>query len=126
MGVVHHSNYIRWFEEARTDILEQAGFGYNHMEELGIISPVLEVSAQYRSMTRYPETVRIETKVTEYNGIRMTLKYTVKDKITGEVRCIGTSRHCFLDHDGKLLKITQVCPEIDDVIAGLLSDSEEE
>lgn len=41
MGIVHHSNYIRWFEEARTYVLEEMGFGYKEMEHCGIISPVL-------------------------------------------------------------------------------------
>ena len=31
MGIVHHSNYIRWFEEARVDLLEQLGFGYRDL-----------------------------------------------------------------------------------------------
>ena len=35
MGIVHHSNYIRWFEEARVDLLEQLGFGYDRIEEAG-------------------------------------------------------------------------------------------
>ena len=37
MGIVHHSNYIRWFEEARSFLLEENGFGYKKMEESGII-----------------------------------------------------------------------------------------
>ena len=44
MGIVHHSNYIRWFEEARVDLLEQLGFGYDRIEEAGYSGPVLEVS----------------------------------------------------------------------------------
>ena len=51
MKIVHHSNYIRWFEEARTAWMEEGGFGYAKMEEAGIISPVLEVDAKYKSMT---------------------------------------------------------------------------
>ena len=47
MQIAHHSNYIRWFEEARTSALEEAGFGYAEMEAVGIISPVLTVSAEY-------------------------------------------------------------------------------
>ena len=39
MGIVHHSNYIRWFEEARTDFMEQMGLGYEQMEERGIVGP---------------------------------------------------------------------------------------
>ena len=37
MGIIHHSNYIRWFEEARVDAMEQAGIPYDKMEEMGII-----------------------------------------------------------------------------------------
>ena len=43
MGIVHHSNYIRWFEEARVDLLEQLGFGYDRIEEAGYSGPVLEI-----------------------------------------------------------------------------------
>ena len=49
MGIVHHSNYIRWFEEARVDVLDQIGIGYKKMEEAGVISPVLEVHAAYKT-----------------------------------------------------------------------------
>ena len=39
MGVVHHSNYIRWFEEARVFFMDQMGFGYDKMEKSGVIQP---------------------------------------------------------------------------------------
>ena len=48
MGIIHHSNYIRWFEEARTNLLDQMGFGYDQMEKLGIIVPVLEIACLYK------------------------------------------------------------------------------
>ncbi len=41
MGIVHHSNYIRWMEEARMDLMDQMGFSYKQMEDQEIISPVL-------------------------------------------------------------------------------------
>ena len=47
MGIIHHSNYIRWFEEARMDMMEQMGMGYAEMEKRGIISPVLSVHSEY-------------------------------------------------------------------------------
>ena len=54
MRVVHHSNYIRWFEEARVDLMEQMGMGYDRMEELGIASPVLGVEADYLGHRVHP------------------------------------------------------------------------
>lgn len=120
MGVVHHSNYIRWFEEARTFALEEAGFGYDKMEECGIISPVLEINAQYHKMTKYPDVVEIETKVTSYNGIKLTMSYVIKDKKTGEVRCTGESRHCFLDRDNRIMSVKKANPEVDAIFEQLL------
>lgn len=43
MGITHHSNYIKWMEEARIDWLEQIGHSYAKLEEQGIISPVIGV-----------------------------------------------------------------------------------
>ena len=51
MGVTHHSNYIRWMEEARVDLLEQIGWGYDRMESLGIQSPVTGVGCVYKAPT---------------------------------------------------------------------------
>ena len=79
MGIIHHSNYIRWFEEARVHMMEQLGMGYDAMEEAGVISPVISIHCEYKSMTRFGETVRIITNLKEYNGIRMTIEYTVLD-----------------------------------------------
>ena len=112
MGIVHHSNYIRWFEEARTYLLEEIGFGYKKMEEEGIISPVLSVQADYKTMTRYSDIVTIDVKIREYNGIKLTVGYTVSDKETGEVRCVGETRHCFLDTQGRPLSLKRSYPEI--------------
>ncbi len=112
MGIVHHSNYIRWFEEARSFVLDEMGFGYKKMEENGVISPVLTVNAQYRSMTRYGDTVGIQARIIKYNGIRLTLSYTISDKETHEVRCVGESSHCFLNKEGRPISLKRSFPEI--------------
>lgn len=112
MGIVHHSNYIRWFEEARTDVMEKMGFGYKEMERCGVISPVLSVNAEYKSMTYFYDTVLIETKVVSYNGIKLQLSYTVIDKETKEIRCTGESRHCFLNEQGQPVSLKRSYPDI--------------
>lgn len=105
MGIIHHSNYIRWFEEARVDYMEQLGVPYHIMEEAGVSIPVLSVSCEYKTMTRFGESVAILTKVVGYNGIRMSLEYEVKDKDTQIIRCSGKSDHCFLDKAGRPISI---------------------
>lgn len=121
MGIVHHSNYIRWFEEARVDVLDQIGIGYKKMEEAGVISPVLEVHAAYKTMTHFGDTVKIEASVQKYNGIILEIAYEVRDKKTEEIRCTGSSRHCFLDRQGKPVSLKKSYPEMDEGMKMLLS-----
>ena len=110
MGIVHHSNYIRWFESARMDLMKQLGISYKRMEEAGIISPVLGVSCEYKSMVHFDDEVLIEAKVSSYNGIKLSLNYTVTDKLSGELKTVGSSSHCFLNTQGKPVSLKKTAP----------------
>ena len=77
MGIVHHSNYIRWFEEARVDLLRAARLRLRPHRGRRLQRPVLEVSCQYKTMSKFGETVSIQAAITQYNGVRMTLHYDV-------------------------------------------------
>ncbi|MBE6008224.1 MAG: acyl-CoA thioesterase [Lachnospiraceae bacterium] len=115
MGITHHSNYIRWMEEARIDFLEQKGFGYDRVEELGIISPVVSVECKYKAVTKFAEEVEIVVFVESFNGIRLTLGYDMKNR-EGKTVCIAKSEHCFMDDKGKIINIAKVCPEFFEAI----------
>lgn len=122
MGIVHHSNYIRWFEEARTDFMEQMGIGFDKMEEQGIISPVLSVEADYLRMVHFGETVTIEAYIKEYNGIKLTVGYEIFSDRTDMVHCRGTSKHCFINREGRPLSLKQACIELHNVLNKGLED----
>ncbi len=112
MGIIHHSNYIRWFEEARVFFLESIGYPYDRLEQEGILSPVLEINCQYLSMTAFGDSVEIKTYVKAFNGVRMTFGYEIYDAATGEIRAKGSSSHCFIDKQKKLLSLKRSYPEI--------------
>ena len=102
MDCVHHSNYIRWFEEARTYLMDQGGFGYAQMEALGVVSPVLKAQAEYRAMARYGERVIVETTAEFYTGTPHRLSLPpCGTRATGTVRCLGRTEHCFLGEQGR-------------------------
>lgn len=111
MKVVHHSNYIRWFEECRIEMMEQGGLGYEKMEKAGIVCPVVSVSCRYESMTKFGEVVVIIPKVQKFNGIRLVISYEIRDKATKELRCTGESSHCFLDEKGHPVNLKKSSPE---------------
>lgn len=110
MGIVHHSNYIRWFEESRIDFLEQVGMPYEDMEAAGIICPVVSVECKYIGMTHFGDTVCICPRVEKFNGIRLILSYEIRDKKTGELKCTGKSSHCYLNENGRPVSLKNVCP----------------
>ena len=113
MGIIHHSNYIKWMEEARMDFMDQIGLNYKQMEAMEIISPVLSVEVNYRSMVHFDDTVVIETKIKKYTGIKLEVEYKMYDKETGELRTTATSSHCFLNRAGKPISLKRSYPELD-------------
>ena len=115
MNVIHHSNYIRWFEEARIDFMKKAGFPYDKMEAIGIMMPVLSAECKYRSSVRFGDTVLIETFISLFNGFKMEIQYKVTDKTTGELRASGSTSHCFTDMQMKPVRINKTHPEIYDI-----------
>ena len=110
MGIVHHSNYIRWMEEARIDFLSQIGWDYKTLEENGVISPVTAVNCKYKLTTKFYDIVTIKVSVEEFKGVKLKLRY----KMTrGEdIVCEASSEHCFLDRDGRILNIKRSHPDL--------------
>ena len=112
MGIVHHSNYIRYFEEARLDFMEQAGFDYAALENEGIISPVLSTSCRHREMLRYGDSMSIETHLVELGNVKYTFSYIIRDVSTNKIAAEGQTSHCFLNKDYKIISLKRVKPEI--------------
>ena len=109
MGITHHSNYIRFMEEARVWFLKEIGWGYDKMEEEGIISPVVSVSCNYKKTTTFPDEIAISVSVLEVNQVKLKLGYTMT---VGEtVVCTAESVHCFLSSSGKPISIQKQFPE---------------
>lgn len=116
MRIIHHAAYVHWMEEARVDIMEQIGFGYEKMESMGVYCPVLGVSTEYKSMVRFYEKVRIECRIAEYTGLKLTIKYRMTNLATGELCTLCESRHGFLDAEGHIISLKRQYPEIHQLI----------
>lgn len=113
MGITHHSNYIKWMEEARIDFLDQLGFGYAKLEEDGIVSPVVAVECQYKHSTAFDDVVKVHVCVEEFRGVRLTIRYTITNNKTGDLVLNGKTKHCFLDKDGRPIILKKKFPEFD-------------
>ncbi|WP_279327638.1 acyl-CoA thioesterase [Tetzosporium hominis] len=77
MGVVYHANYLVWLEMGRTQLIKDLGFDYAGLESKGYLSPVLDVSIQYKQSARYGDTVSVSTWIDSYSRLKTIYGYEV-------------------------------------------------
>ncbi len=121
MGIVHHSNYIRWMEEARVDFLGQIGWNYKKLEDNGIISPVTAVECKYRVSTFFDDVITISVWVEEFKGVKLKLRYEMKREDV--LVCEGHSEHCFLNAEGKIMNLKREKPAFYETLHGLTENA---
>lgn len=120
MGIAHHSNYVRWMEEARLDFLAKIGWPYAKFEREGIISPVTALECDYKHTTTFPDEVIVSVFLEKYSGVRLKFRYVmVMDGITVFE---GRSEHCFLDENGKVVALRRTYPEFDALLRSLAGE----
>ena len=113
MGITHHSNYIRWMEEARVNRLEKIGWSFEKLENLGMLSPVVEIKCKYMNSTKFNDLVEIKVILKEYNGVKLIVKYEMINLKTREIVLKGESTHCFITKQGKIISIKKEYSDFD-------------
>ena len=97
MDIVHHSNYVRWLEEARVDLMEQLGYPFHETEKEGLLVPVLTIETKYKYPVRFADEFEVRCKLTFFNGSRFELDYEIFNITAGQISCTAHSGHCFTD-----------------------------
>lgn len=120
MGIVHHSNYIRFMEEARMQYLDDIGFSMQRIEELGITSPIVNVNCEYKRPCTYGDEIGIEVNVEEYTGVKLKLSYIMRNIHNCEIVATGSSIHCFIELKGNPVVIKKNIPELDKILVRLI------
>lgn len=120
MGVVHHSNYIRFLEEARCDWLENIEMPFDVLEDNGITIPVLEVKCKYKYHVTFGDIILIKPFVKEYTGVRMTVGYEVINKETKKLVLEAETKHCFTDKTLKPINLKKHKKEFSDKFENLI------
>jgi acyl-CoA thioester hydrolase len=105
MGLLHHANYLIYFEQARTELLRARGAAYKELEDRGFFLVIAKVEIKYKSPAHYDDVLTIRTTVTKTSPIRIEHKYEVFRE--GTLICDGASTLACVDREGKL----QAMPE---------------
>ena len=96
MGIVHHSNYIKFFEVARTEWLRAMGVTYAEMERRGVMMPIVDVVVKYRNPALYDELISVTAFVDELPMARMKFRYEVRGDDGREIAS-GSTTLGFID-----------------------------
>lgn len=96
MGVVHHSNYVNYYEVARTEMMREHGISYREMEQRGVMLPVREVTMNYIKPALYDDLLTIKIRMPEKPGVKLTFEHEVYNE-AGELLNTGRVVLVFVD-----------------------------
>ena len=105
MGVVYHTNYIKWFEVGRCELLRSMGYPYAQMEGNGVMLPVIECNCKYILPAVYDDLLEITARITEVKGATIMLDYEISRKETQELLVTGWTKHAITDLKFKPIRL---------------------
>lgn len=97
MGVVYHTVYLDYFEEARTEALRHMGVRYRDLEAGGIIMPVVHVEMEYHASAHYDDLLAIDVQFAQPPSVRVPIEYVVRHVGADDVLTTGHTTLCFMD-----------------------------
>ena len=103
-GVVHHANYLSWFEEGRSEFLRQQGCFYSDMERDGFFVIVAKATVEYRSPSFYEDRITIATTMEKGKGRLLEFSYRATNQ-DGVLVAEGQTRHLVLDAERRLVSM---------------------
>ncbi|WP_405097667.1 acyl-CoA thioesterase [Oceanobacillus sp. FSL H7-0719] len=133
MGIVHHGNYINWFEVGRTEWMRHHGMSYHKMEELGLLLPVMDVNATYKKSAHFDDCVAIFTKAANCSPVRLEFQYEARriseatynqldgsvSEPNGELLAKGTTKHMWVNPEWKPVRLNKTAPEVYAILENL-------
>ncbi|MGM9561918.1 MAG: acyl-CoA thioesterase [Phascolarctobacterium sp.] len=105
MGVVHHANYLRWFEMGRVAYLRACGITLGELMDAGVIFPITEVKVQYKNSCTFDDDFEVQVRMTGFNKAKMEFDYKIIRLRDGAVAVEGHTRNVFTDKEGRIIRL---------------------
>jgi acyl-CoA thioester hydrolase len=112
MGIVHHSNYARFLEEARIELMAYYGLPYPELESRGYMIPVLELHSRFLESVKYGDTIKIVVNIDKVTAAKFSFSYEIYDEDIKSLKHTAESTHCLLDNDYKPVAIKRLPEDI--------------
>jgi acyl-CoA thioester hydrolase len=109
MGLLHHANYLVYFEQGRTELLRSLGYSYKDLEDQGYLLVLTKFEIRYRSPARYDDLLTLRTTVVRTTPVRIDHRYELLRD--GVLVAEGTSTLACVDRDGRVQVLPQYLEE---------------
>ncbi|MDR2879827.1 MAG: acyl-CoA thioesterase [Fusobacteriales bacterium] len=119
MGVVYHSNYLKWMEAARTDFFRDR-LPYSTLEEMGVMLPVKTLNIEYFNPVKYDELIKTKIKLLEFSKIKIKFLYEIYNESFTQLKARAETVNVFTDVDGNLKRLSD---EVRDIFGDYISSS---
>jgi acyl-CoA thioester hydrolase len=100
MGLLHHANYLVYFEQGRTELLRSQGLSYRDIEDQGFFLVITRVQVRYKSPVRYDDLVTLRTTVARTTLVKIEHRYELTRD--GVLLADGETTLACVDKDGKV------------------------
>ncbi|MYC95866.1 MAG: acyl-CoA thioesterase [Caldilineaceae bacterium SB0661_bin_32] len=105
MGVVHHSEYVVWFEAGRVAWMAAAGMPYTEIAGAGYNFAVTDLQCRYRNAIRFGDAVQVITRLGSLRSRQVEFVYEIRNPHTGDIYADGHTRHICVDGDGRMTRV---------------------
>ena len=105
-GVVHHANYLTWFEEGRAEFLRQKGCYYSNLEKEGYFVVVARATVDYRAPAFFEDRITVATTLVKGGGRLLEFSYRAINQ-DGALVAEGSTRHLVLDRERRLVSLPE-------------------
>ena len=107
-GIVYYANYLKYFERARTQYLENRRLSVMDLMNAGRVFVVVHAEIEYRAPARYGETLEIETTISDMNPAAMTFSHVVRERQSRRLVVEGAARLAVTDGNGKVRRLDKM------------------
>jgi acyl-CoA thioester hydrolase len=106
-GVVYYGNYLRYFEEGRTEYLREYGITYRALEDKGFILPVVECYSRYKAPARYDDLIVVRTAISKVKRLSCRFDYRIERKADKQILVKGCTVHAVINREGRLAQMPE-------------------
>jgi acyl-CoA thioester hydrolase len=100
MGLLHHANYLVYFEQGRTELLRSQGVSYKEMEDQGFLLVITRVQVRYKGPARYDDLLTLRTSCVRTTLVKIEHRYELLRD--GVLLAEGETTLGCVDRDGKV------------------------